>query len=146
MKLILLIITMTFVLQASTVKELQQACKAKDRVSCRGLGILHQVGKDISKSSDKAKTYYHKACQLKDSEGCILLGDMYYYSSGADQDNSQAKQYYEKACKLKNEKGCSSFKKLQEEERVMEEQKAELERLMKEQEELLMETELLENI
>ena len=146
MKLILLIITMTFILQASTVKELEQACRAKDGASCRGLGILHQVGKDIAKSSNKAKTYYNKACQLKDSEGCILLGDMYYYSLDMDQDNSQAKQYYEKACKLKNEKGCSSFKKLQEEEHAIEEQKAELNRLIKEQEELLMETELLEKI
>lgn len=137
---------MTFVLQASTVKELKQACKAKDRESCRGLGILHQVGKDIVKSDDKAKTYYYKACQLNDSQGCLLLGDMYYYSLGADQDNLQAKQYYEKACKLKNKKGCNNFKKLQDDEYAMEEQKAELKRLMKEQEELLMETELLEKI
>jgi TPR repeat protein len=137
---------MTFVLQASTIKELEEACKAKDGASCRSLGILYQVGKDIAQSNNNAKTYYFKACQLKDSEGCILLGDIYYYSLGIDQDNSQAKQYYEKACKMKNKKGCNSFKKLQVEERVIEKQKAELERLMKEQEELLMETELLEKI
>ncbi len=146
MRKILLIITLTFGLQAGEIEEVKDACNAGNAEACTNLGLLYQIGQDLNQSYEKAKMYYDKACDLNHSEGCVLLGDLYYFAQGVEQNNSKAKLYYDKSCKLNNEGGCNNLKSLEDEEQKLKEKKDELERLKQEQKQLIQEAEVLDDI
>jgi len=145
MKKILLIILLSFGLQAESYEKLKTSCNEGDGENCTHLGILYQIGNGVNQSYEKAKIYYDKACTLNHAEGCSRVGDLYYFGQGVEQDNSQAKIYYTKACKLNYKEGCQNLQLLQEEEAIKEKQD-ELKRLKEENRELTNEAELLDQL
>lgn len=146
MREILLIIALTFGLQAEEIEKIKNACDAGNVDACINLGLLYQIGQDLNQSYEKAKMYYGKACDMNHSEGCMLLGDLYYFAQGTEQNNSKAKLYYDKSCQLNNQNGCKNLKDLENEEKELKQKKDELERLKQEQKQLIQEAEVLDNI
>lgn len=149
MREIILIITLTFGLQAGELEKIKNACDTGHAGECTSLGIFYQTGINLNQSYEKAEMYYRKACDMNHSEGCVLLGDLYYFAQGFEHNNTMAKRYYDKSCKLNNQNGCNNLKSLVEEEKAMKElkqKKDEKERLNQEMKQLIKEAEVLDNI
>ena len=99
----------------------EASCERGVVTACSGLGTMYRDGMDTRQDDEKSRIYYEKACTLGDKDACINLAIIYRGGFGVDVNRSMEKSYYKKACDAGSQVGCSSFTKMDNEDKGIEE-------------------------
>ncbi len=99
----------------------ESACKRNVVTACTGLGTMYRDGDDVRQSDVLSRKYYEKACDLGDKDACINVAIMYRGGFGVTQSRSKEKAYYKKACDAGSKVGCSSFTRMDNKDKGIEE-------------------------
>jgi TPR repeat protein len=99
----------------------EDACKRGIVDACLGLGTIYRDGHDVRQDDVISREYYEKGCELGSKDACLNVAIIYRGGFGVKQDRSMVKKYYKKACDAGSEPGCNSFKKLDNEDKGIEE-------------------------
>lgn len=100
---------------------LEGSCSRGIRSACEGLGTMYRDGLEIRQNDVKAREYYEKACELGSKDSCINVAIIYRGGFGVEKNREKEKMYYKKACENASKSGCKSYKKMDNEDRGIEE-------------------------
>ena len=84
------------------VEKFDLACKANEKLGCELLGMMYQVGKNLTKDNQKALEAYQKACELGSAKGCAGVAGL-----NVGIDDVKAQEFFKKACELNDKHSCS---------------------------------------
>jgi len=99
----------------------ESACERKIVTACSGLGTMYRDGNDVRQDDVLSREYYEKACGLGDKDACINVAIIYRGGFGVTKDRSMEKKYYKKACDAGSKVGCSSFTRMDNKDKGIEE-------------------------
>jgi len=90
----------------------EKSCKRGVVSACNALGTIYRDGLDVRQNDMLSREYYEKACALKGADACINVAIIYRGGFGVQRDRMKEKEYYQKACEWGSTVGCSSFKRM----------------------------------
>jgi TPR repeat protein len=99
----------------------ESACQRNIVTACTGLGTMYRDGNDVRQDDVKSRKYYEKACDLGDKGACINVAIIYRGGFGVQKERSMEKKYYKKACEAGSKVGCSSFTRMDNKDKGIEE-------------------------
>jgi len=99
----------------------ESACERNITTACTGLGTMYRDGNDVRQDDIKSRIFYEKACDLGDKDACINVAIIYRGGFGVPKERSMEKKYYKKACDAGSEVGCSSFTRMDNKDKGIEE-------------------------
>ena len=99
----------------------ESACERNIVTACTGLGTMYRDGNDVKQDDILSRKYYEKACTLGDKDACINVAIIYRGGFGVEKDRAQEKMYYKKACDAGSKVGCSSFTRMDNKDKGIEE-------------------------
>jgi len=97
------------------------SCNNGIQSACEGVGTMYRDAQDVKQDDVKAREFYDKACDLGSGDACINIAIMYRGGFGVKIDRVQEKAYYKKSCEHGSEVGCSSFTRMDNEDKGIEE-------------------------
>ena len=100
---------------------LEQSCKRGIVQACNALGTIYRDGHDVRQDDVRSREYYEKACALKGADACINVAIIYRGGFGVERSRSKEKEYYKKACEAGSKVGCSSFTRMDNKDKGIEE-------------------------
>lgn len=100
---------------------LEASCSRGIWSACDGLGTMYRDGLEIRQDDVKAREYYEKACELGSKDSCINVAIIYRGGFGVEKNREKEKMYYKKACDNASKSGCKSYKKMDNEDKGIEE-------------------------
>jgi len=99
----------------------ESACERKIVSACSGLGTMYRDGNEVQQNDIKSRKYYEQACTLGDKDACINVAIIYRGGFGIEKSRSMEKAYYKKACDAGSKVGCSSFTRMDNKDKGIEE-------------------------
>ena len=99
----------------------EASCERGIMSACSGLGTIYRDGNDVRQDDTLSRKYYEKACDLSDKDACINVAIIYRGGFGVVINRSMEKKYYKKACDAGSEVGCSSFTRMDNKDKGIEE-------------------------
>jgi len=100
---------------------LESGCKRNIVSTCTALGTMYRDGNDVKQDDVLSRKYYEKSCNLGDKDACINVAIIYRGGFGVKKSRSQEKLYYKKACEAGSKVGCSSFRRMDNKDKGIEE-------------------------
>ena len=100
---------------------LEKSCTRGLVRACNALGTIYRDGHDVRQNDVLSREYYEKACALKGADACINVAIIYRGGFGVTRSRSKEKEYYKKACDAGSKVGCSSFTRMDNKDRGVEE-------------------------
>mgnify|MGYP001766642694 CR=1 FL=1 len=100
---------------------LEAACNKGVRSACEGIGTIYRDGLETRQDDVKAREYYEKACELGGRDACINVAIIYRGGFGVEKNREMEKTYHKKACENGSEMGCKQYKKMDNEDKGIEE-------------------------
>ena len=99
----------------------EDACTRKVVSACLGLGTIFRDGDDVRQNDVTSRQYYEKACDLGSKDACINVAIIYRGGFGVKKERAMEKKYYQKACNNASQIGCDSYKRMDNEDKGIEE-------------------------
>jgi TPR repeat protein len=100
---------------------LEDACERGVKDACEAMGTIYRDGHETRQDDVKAREYYEKACVLGSKDACINVAIIYRGGFGVEKNRAMEKMYYQKACEQGSEMGCKRHKKMDNEDKGIEE-------------------------
>lgn len=90
------------------LKQLEEACEAKDAVVCRRLGTRFAEGDGVAKDQVRAAALFDKACAMDEANSCTLLGIAYHNGDGVTRNAERAAALFAQACEKGGPADCGN--------------------------------------
>ena len=100
---------------------LEASCNRGIRSACDGIGTIYRDALETRQDDVKAREYYEKACELGSKDACINVAIIYRGGFGIEKSREKEKLYYGKACEKGSKSGCKQYKKMDREDKGIEE-------------------------
>ncbi|MGH6614608.1 tetratricopeptide repeat protein [Sphingomonas sp.] len=91
------------------LKQLEEACGAKDAVVCRRLGTRFAEGDGVAKDQFRAAALFDQACTMDEANGCTLLGIAYHNGDGVTRNAERAAALFAQACEKGGPADCGNI-------------------------------------
>lgn len=100
---------------------LEASCSRGIRSACEGAGTIYRDALETRQDDVKAREYYEKACELGSKDSCFNVAIIYRGGFGVEKSREMEKLYYKKACENGSKSGCKRYKKMDNEDKGIEE-------------------------